>query len=91
MTDISDQAGTELRSEGWDVGALINEKLAPALAGEPVPIAIIAMLTFSLLLMKPEISVEDAEQGVIGASNFMMDYLALKEAPEHEKRLVDLN
>lgn len=94
MTDTENEAQNVMVEEIWDVGAIINEKLAPALDGEPITKAIVAMLTFILLLMKPEIQPEEAERIVRATTDFLMDQLnvdGLSDMPQHEKRLVDMN
>ena len=78
----------EARATGKEVTRIINEKLAPSVDGEDQSAAVIAMLTMVLLIMKPVISAEDIQQGVMGISQWMCLFLSsLDEVDEKgEKR-----
>ena len=76
--------------ELWDVGAVINEKLAPALDGETIPKAIVSMLTFILLLIKPDIEPPEAEKAVRLISDYILDCVDMNDQTmKHEQRLMN--
>ena len=66
----------EAKASGSEITRLINEKLAPCLEGEDQSKCVIAMLTLSLLIMKPVISAEDIQEGVMGISQWMCLWLS---------------
>ena len=66
----------EARASGHDITRLINEKLAPCLEGEDQSKCVIAMLTLSLLIMKPILSAEEVQEGVMGVSQWMCLWLS---------------
>jgi hypothetical protein len=66
----------EAKATGHEVTRIINEKLAPSLEGENQSSAVIAMLTMIMLIMKPVISAEDIQQGVLGVSQWMCLFLS---------------
>mgnify|MGYP001617278125 FL=1 len=56
-----------------DVQRIIFDKLEPALSGEKHATKVLAMLTFVILLEKPEIDVDELQDIIMGTS----EYLAL--------------
>lgn len=65
--------------DGRDIQALIFKKLAPACKGERLSHAILALLTYSVILMKPDIEIADLQDTVMSTSEFMMLKLATPE------------
>jgi len=68
---------------GEEVKDLIEEKLGPAVDGEAVPLAILTMLTFSIMLMKPDIDVEELKDIVMSTSGHIIQ--SLTQAAEFEE------
>lgn len=62
--------------EGSDVQRFIANKLAPACEGEKITHSVLSMLTYSVLLMHPEIEVEELKKIVMETSEFMVISLA---------------
>ena len=58
-----------------EVYKLLDEKLVPALAGQPLAIASAAMLMVILTSMRPDISGDDLVEGITGASAWIVMYL----------------
>lgn len=77
-------AQPNLREAEWDVATVINTKLVPALDGEPTAKAIVSMLTFVLLLMRPNLSVDQAENGVRSIAAHIFEYLEMLDGKNLE-------
>jgi hypothetical protein len=74
----------EAKASGNEITRLINEKLAPCLEGEEQSKCVIAMLTLALLIMKPVISAENIQEGVMGISQWMCLYLSSLDEVDQE-------
>lgn len=66
----------KIEASGKDIQALILAKLGPAVEGEPVSLAVLSMLSLSILLMKPDITVEQLQDCVLSTSSYMITCLA---------------
>ena len=73
------QAIFKIEVSGAEIQNLILNTLAPAVEGKPVTHAILAMLTFSVMLMKPYIDVKELQECVMGASSYIVTHLAEKD------------
>lgn len=62
--------------DGRDIQKLIFDKLGPALDGEKMAHSILAMLTFTVLLLKPDIELEEVQKIVMSTSEFLVMSLA---------------
>ena len=58
--------------DGRDIHALIFNKLRPAVQGEQISHSVLAMLTLSALLMKPDIEIEALQDIVMDTSKHML-------------------
>lgn len=59
-----------------DVRDVLVGKLLPALEGIPTETAIAAMLSCVILCMKEDVSEEELVEGVLGASGWIVTFLA---------------
>jgi len=62
--------------EGKDVQRVIFDRLSPAIEGEPLAHAILSMLTFSIMLMKPDIEIEQLQDIVMSTSEHIIMHLS---------------
>jgi hypothetical protein len=58
--------------DGRDIQRLIYDRLAPAVEGEPLSHAVLSMLTFAVLLMRPSIELEKLQEVVMAVSEHMV-------------------
>jgi hypothetical protein len=68
--------------EGRDIQRLIFDRLAPAVEGEPLSHTVLAMLTFSVLLMRPNIDLDLLQDVVMSTSEHMI--MAMTDVAEGE-------
>ena len=73
------QAIFKIEASGAAIQDLILNTLAPAVDGKPVAHSILAMLTFSVMLMKPTIDIKELQECVMGASSYIVTYLSEKD------------
>ena len=66
---------TRASVSGDHLQGIIRQKLGPALVGETVATAVIAMLAYSILLLKNDITPEQLKQCVTGASTWILTFL----------------
>lgn len=66
----------KVEAAGDIIQKMILEDLSPAVEGKPVSHAVLAMLTFSVMLMKPDVTVEQLQDCVMGASSYIVTYLS---------------
>jgi hypothetical protein len=66
--------------DGKDVQRIIFDRLVPAIEGEDFKNSVLSMLTLAILMMKPNIAIEQLEQVVMGTSEYMV--MAMADAPE---------
>ena len=59
-------------ANGKDIQAIIFDRLAPAVEGESLSNSVLAMLTFSVLLMRPNVDVELLQDVVMSTSEHMI-------------------
>lgn len=81
----------ETQAQSQDVEALAD-RLIPHLEGKERGLAAITLLTLVLSIMNPNITPEEIQTGVRGASEWLCLYLSSVEdakLPEHEKRLLN--
>jgi hypothetical protein len=79
----------EAKASGAEITRIINGKLAPALEGEDQSACVMAMLTLTLLIMKPILEAEQIQDGVMGCSQWLCLYLSsLDETGEEGKKVV---
>ena len=58
--------------DGRDIQRLIFDRLAPAVEGEPLSHAVLSMLTFAVLLMRPGIELDKLQDIVMSVSEHMV-------------------
>jgi hypothetical protein len=68
--------------DGSEIQTLIFDKLAPACEGEKLAHSVLGMITFSILLMKPDIDVDQLQDVVMSTSEYMV--MQLEPIPEGE-------
>jgi len=66
----------ETHVPGAEITRLINTKIGPAIEGEDEHTVAIALLTCAILMMKPEVSVEQLQEGITWLSQGMCLLLA---------------
>lgn len=66
--------------KGSDIQGFIFDKLGPACQGEKLSHAVMGMLTYIVLLMKPDIEVGDLQDAVMGTSEHITATMAGLEA-----------
>jgi hypothetical protein len=66
--------------DGRDIQRLIFDRLAPAVEGEPLSHSVMAMITFAVLLMRPDIDLELLQDVVMSTSEHMI--MAMTDTPE---------
>lgn len=64
--------------EGKDVMDTI-EAITPALQGRPEPIVYVALLALAVMMRSSNLSGDDIKDGALGASQWIVDYVAGKE------------
>lgn len=69
----------KIEVSGAEIQNLILNTLAPAVEGKPVTHSILAMLTFSVMLMKPNIDIKELQECVMGASSYIVTHLSEKD------------
>jgi hypothetical protein len=57
--------------DGKEIQELIFSKIAPACDGHPMGHVILGMLTFTILLLKPQVEIEELRDCVLQTSEFM--------------------
>jgi len=62
-------------TKSTEVLKLLEEKLIPALADQPLAIAAAAMLMVILTSMRPDIEGDELVEGITGASAWIVTYL----------------
>ena len=71
-----------MQATGEEIQDIIKIKLAPAIDGEPMSIAILGMISLSILLMKPDITLERLQECLDGVSGYIITYLVSLGDPE---------
>ena len=66
----------EARANGAEIDAIIEERLIPAVHDLERSKTLMALITFTLCLMKPDITAEEAKAGVEQVSQFMCLFLS---------------
>ncbi len=61
----------ETQVSGHEITRIINTKLSPAIEGENEAKVVISLLSFAIILMKPEISPQQLQDGVMWLSQGM--------------------
>ena len=62
-----------------DITEFINTKLGPALDGEDEGLAVTSMLTFILMVLKPDITADEVQKYVQDASAYLVTLIADSE------------
>jgi hypothetical protein len=72
----------ETQVSGHEITRIINTKIAPAIEGEDSYKVVLSLLSFAMILMKPEITAEQLQEGVTWVSQGMCLFLAEPEAED---------
>ena len=73
---------------GKDIQRIVYDKLAPACEAEQLEHAVLSMLTFSIILMKPSIDVDTLQEVVMNTSQHIILQL-MDEATEDTPRVAN--
>lgn len=68
--------------DGDTINKIIFDRLAPALAGEQLSHSVLGMLTYAIILMKPDISNDQLQNLVMDASSYIVMQLTPIDAGE---------
>ena len=61
-----------IEASGEKIQSIIRDKIGPAVDGELLSDAVIAMLAYSTLLMKPDITVDHLQKCVMETSGYLI-------------------
>lgn len=53
------------------IDAIVQEKLTPALEGEDAETAVVAMLVMILLLVRPDLAMDEIQEHLLGLSGYL--------------------
>lgn len=62
--------------DGKEIQRLIFDRLMPAVEGEPLSHSILSLITFSVMLMKPDIDLETLQKLVLSTSEHIIMNIA---------------
>ena len=66
----------KIEASGEEVQKIITSKLVPAIDGQELGHAFIALLTLSVLLIKPNVEANQLKECVMGVSSYIITHLS---------------
>jgi hypothetical protein len=62
----------QVTADGRDIQRIVFDRLAPAVEGEPLSHSVMALITFSILLMRPDIDLDHLQAVVLSTSEHII-------------------